>query len=93
MKKRIFPDFTGKCVSVTPAGQPHTYTIECPQLEMQHGRLFLIGIVPRGISNCDWSEGAVCAIAWDQVSTYLVFDSAKDYLKRLSKFEKNKRKA
>ena len=29
------------------------------------------------------SEGALIGVAWDKVTDYLVFDSAKDYWKRL----------
>jgi hypothetical protein len=92
MKKTV-PDFTNKFLSVSIAGDEHTYAIDCPRFETQGGRLFLVGSVPRGGSTADWSEGVVSAIAWDQVTDFLVFDSAEDYVKRLAKFKKHKRNA
>ena len=92
MKKiPTFPDFTHKLVSVSLVGESHAYALGNPRMEMQGGRLFLVGTVPPGGASFDWSEGAVTAVAWDQVNNYLVFESAKDYRKRLTKFRKHKK--
>jgi hypothetical protein len=91
MKKTV-PDFSGKLVSLSIAGDSHTYTMERARFESQGGRLFLVGIVPHGGSNGDWSEGARCAVAWDGVTDYLVFDSVEHYQKGLARFEKYKSK-
>ena len=88
----IFPNFSGKFVSLSIAGDSHTYAMERAHFELQGGRLFLVGIVPHGGSNGDWSEGAGCAVAWDGVTDYLVFNSIEHYLKGLAKFEKYKKK-
>jgi len=96
MKKTTFPDFSGKLISVGIVGDDHTYAIDHPRFVSQGGRWFLVGTVPPGGSSGDWSEGAVSAVAWDQVTDYLVFDSAKHYQKRLAifeKYKKHKRKA
>jgi hypothetical protein len=93
MKKTRLPDFTKKLVSVSMAGDEHSYALDCPRFETQGGRLFLVGTVPHGGSTSNWSEGAMCAIAWENVTDYLVFDSAKHYQKRLEIFKKHKRKA
>jgi len=93
MNKMTFPKFTNKFVQVSITGDSHTYSMASPRFETQAGRLFLVGTVPRGGSTGDWSEGAVCAVAWEQVTDYLVFDSAKDYSKRLAKFKKHKHKS
>ena len=91
MNKTI-PDFSGKLVSLSIAGNDHTYTMVQTHFESQGGRLFLVGIVPRGGSSGDWSEGARCAVAWDGVTDYLVFDSVEQYQKGLAKFGKHKSK-
>jgi hypothetical protein len=91
--KNIRPDFTKKLVSLSLVGDEGTRILDCPHWEMQAGRLFLVGIVPRGGSGGDWCEGIQCAAAWDQVTDYLVFDSAKHYRKQLAIYEKRKRKA
>ena len=96
MKKTQHSGFTDKFVAFTVIGDDHTLTMEKPRFELQRGRWFVVGIVPHGASNGDWSEGALRAVAWDQVSHYLAFDSADHYRKGLKKFatyEKSKRKA
>jgi hypothetical protein len=90
--KDTVPNFRGKFVSVSLAGEDCSHAIDRPRFEVQGGRLFLVGVIPRGGSTGDWSEGAVCAIAWDSVTDYLVFDSAKHYRKALAKFRKHKGK-
>ncbi len=90
--KKTHPNFGGKLVSLSIAGDSHTYAMERARLESQADRVFLVGIVPRGGSSGDWSEGAACAVAWDAVTDYLVFDSVEHYQKRLAKFEKYKKK-
>jgi hypothetical protein len=93
MKKTTHPDFTGKFVSFSIIGDDHTFGMDRPHFELQGDRWFVIGTVPHGCSNGDWSEGAMNAIAWDQVNNYLVFDSVKHYLHGLKKFKKYKHKA
>ena len=72
------------------AGDEHSYVLDRPRFETQGGRLFLVGTVPPGGSANDWSEGAACAVAWEKVTDYLVFESAKHYQKRLKIFRKHK---
>ena len=73
--KKPRPDFSKKVVSCGIIGNEHTSAVERPRFEMQGGRLFLVGTVPRGGSSRDWSAGVVSAVAWDQVTDYLMFDS------------------
>ena len=90
--KKPLPDFSRKLVSVSLAGEDDGRAVECPQWEMQGGRLFLVGTVPRGGSTRDWCEGVVSAVAWDQVTDYLVFDSVDHYRERLRIYERRRRK-
>ncbi len=90
--KKSLPDFSKKLVSVSLAGEEDSRAIECPRWEIQGGRLFLVGTVPRRGSTRDWCEGIVSAVAWDQVTDYLVFDSAAHYRERLSIYERRKAK-
>jgi hypothetical protein len=92
MKKPKLPNFSKKFVSASIIGDEYSYTVDRPHFEMQGGKLFLIGTVPRGVSSGDWIEGAVRAVAWDRVTDYLVFDSVEHYRKGLAKFEKYKKK-
>ena len=86
--KSSLPDFSQKLVSLSFASSEASQCIEHPRWETQGGRLFLVGTVPRGGSARDWCEGIVSAVAWDQVSDYLVFDSVKDYRARLKIHQK-----
>src|SRR5262249_18364322 len=90
--KSGLPDFTNKVVSVSIAGEDDGRCLEHPRWETQRGRIFLVGAVPRGASKNDWCGGIPSAVAWDQVTDYLVFDSAAHYLKCLRVYEGKKRK-
>ena len=90
--EKALPDFSKKLVSFSLAGDDDARAIDRPRWETQGGRLFLVGSVPRGGSTRDWCEGIVSAVAWDQVTDYLVFDSADHYRKRLKIYERRKGK-
>ncbi len=91
--KKGLPDFSTKLISVSLAGEDDGRALDRPHWEMQGGRLFLVGMVPRGGSTRDWCEGIVSAVAWDQVTDYLVFDSSEHYRERLRVYVGPKRKA
>jgi hypothetical protein len=86
------PDFSKKLVSLSLIGREQGSVVDRPCWEMQGGRLFLVGTVPLEGSTYNWSKGVACAVAWDQVTDYLVFDSVEDYLKRLDIYERHKKK-
>ena len=90
--KRKLPDFTNKLVSLGLHGEDEGRPVLHPHWELQGGRLFLVGTVPRGGSSGDWCEGLMDAVAWDEVTDYLVFDSAAHYRQRLAVYERRKRK-
>ena len=87
MKDRL-PDFTGKIVSFSTADS--TLGIDEPRFETQGGRLFVVGVVPTGATTSDWAVGVRCAVAWEAVTDYLVFESVGDYKGRLIRSRKKK---
>lgn len=91
MKSKL-PDFTNKLVSLALHGEDEGRPVDRPHWELQGGRLFLVGTVPHGGSIGDWCEGVPSAVAWDEVTDYLVFDSAEHYRKRLAVYERKKGK-
>lgn len=93
MKKTPLPDFTKKIVQVSLIGDNHSYALVSPHFQVQGERLFLVGAVPPGGTSSNWSEGAICAVAWDKVTDYLVFESIKHYQKSREIFKKHTRKA
>lgn len=93
MNKAKLPDFTKKMVSVSIASEEDGRCVDRPQWEVQGGKLFLVGTVPRGGSTNDWCAGIKSAVAWDQVTDYLVFDSSEQYRERLAIYYNKKRKS
>ena|ERR1035441_5131718 len=81
--KTQLPDFEGKVVSVVCKNEDTGQLIRSPKFEGQGGRLFLVGTVPEDASQDNWMEDLPCAIAWDTVQDYVIFDSMSDYLTRL----------
>ena len=81
--KKHLPQFAGKVLSVLCAGEDTGQLIRDPSFREQGGRLFWVGLVPEEASRDNWMEGLPCAIAWDAVQGYVVFDSMSDYLARL----------
>jgi hypothetical protein len=90
--RKSLPDFSKKLVSLGLIGDVESYALDRPVWENQGGRLFLIGKVPRGASTRDWCEGLIASVAWDRVTDYLIFDSAKHYRKQLAIYKKRRRK-
>jgi hypothetical protein len=89
-KKPRLPNVTNKVVSVSIAGDDDGRCLEHPRWETQGGRLFLLGTVPHGASTNDWCAGLPSAVAWDQVTDYLVFESPERYLERSAVYEAKK---
>ena len=90
--KADLPDFSKKVVSVSIAGEDDGRCLEHPHWETQGGRLFLVGPVPPGASKNNWCDGLPSAVAWDQVTDYLLFDSAEHYAECVRAYEGKKRK-
>ena len=90
--KTGLPDFSKKVVSVSIAGEDDGRCLEHPHWETQGGRLFLVGVVPGCASKNNWCGGVPSAVAWDQVTDYLVFDSAEHYAECVRLYEGKKRK-
>ncbi len=75
-----FPDFDGKTVVFYIGVERRTATIRSPKCEMRGDRLFLVGEAETSPGH--WAEGALAAVAWESVSSYLCFDEAEWPAKR-----------
>jgi hypothetical protein len=89
--KNILPDFSNKAVSVVLVGEEVSRLIVSPRFDRQAGRVFLVGKSPVGASKKDWLAGLEEALAWDQVQEYVVFESAKDFFKRLKTWSRREK--
>ena len=76
-------DFSGKIVSFGTAGD--TLAIKNPKFEVQFERIFVVGVIPDGATNYDWAVERPCAVAWDSVTDYLVFDSEEKFRELIDK--------
>ena len=83
MKTDKLPDFASKVLSIGIAGSDEAASMAKAQFKVIGDRLFLVGIVPKKGSGSDWVEGVECAVAWDTVTDYLVFESQAQYEERL----------
>lgn len=77
-KKLDFSIFEGKTVSFGTVDD----NLAVKDIEFKEilGRVFIVGKVPKATTTNDWAEGKVCAVAWDSVSDYIVFESEDDYV-------------
>jgi len=88
MKEIDYPDFSDKCLSIRIEGSDHSFDLCNPKFELQAGKLFLIGKVPKGSSASNWDVGKMNAVLWDQVRSYLIFDSEEEITKAFEISEK-----
>ena len=80
------PDFANKIVAFSTVTDS-TLAIENPTFESQFERLFVVGHIPKGATTNDWAAGRPCAIAWESITDYIVFDTNEQYLELLEKSE------
>jgi len=92
MEKKKLPDFKGKCLSLSIMDDSYSYDLFNPYFDYQGDRLFILGTIPAGASESDWSEGCQGAVAWDRVTQYAVFDSVEAYTEATNKSKEYKKK-
>ncbi len=85
MVKKKFTDFKGKCLSLSIMNDSCNHDLYNPYFDYQGDRLFILGTIPAGASEADWSVGCKGAVAWDQVTEYVVFDSVEAYTAAINK--------
>lgn len=87
MNKVALPNFSGKCISMMLINESHSHDLNNPHFEYQGGRLFIIGTIPEGASESDWSGNQTGAVAWDRVRDYVLFDNLETYTNAVKKSE------
>jgi hypothetical protein len=76
-------DFEGKVVTFSSA--ENTLAMMNIKFEVIKNRLFVVGEIPKSSTTNDWAVGRTCAIAWDSVTDYIVFDSESQYIELIEK--------
>ncbi len=87
MKKEKLPDFSGKCLSIALRDDSFSHDLYDPHFEYQGGILFIIGTIPKGATESDWSANHTGAVAWSSVKDYVIFENLNDYNKSINKSE------
>lgn len=88
MNTENLPDFNGKIIVFYVAGAPPSLQegalLEYVSFKQFGQKLYVVGRVPEvDAENGDWVSNLQGGIAWDSVTSYLVFDSREDYLSRM----------
>lgn len=87
MSTESVPDFSGKVVLLYVADAPHGIAdgvvFEYPEFRTMGGRLFLLGRIPEVLGQ-EWVAKLQTGVAWDSVTSYVLFDSREDYQKRMA---------
>jgi hypothetical protein len=79
-----FPEFDGKCLLIYSTNNvaSHSVLVENARFETQAGRLFIVGNGANIGGHANWTRGIPVCIAWDQIESYYVFDSAEQHRQR-----------
>lgn len=88
MQRDDLPDFTGKLevfyTSSAPRGIQDGVLMEFISFAEHGGRLFVTGRLPEvATKDLDWVSNLQTAIAWNDVTNYVVFNSREDYVARV----------
>lgn len=88
MDTESLPDFHGKLVvfyiSNAPDALQDGAVLEYISFKKFGDKLFVVGRVPEiDAENGDWIANLQGGIAWDAVTSYLIFDSRENYLSRM----------
>ena len=78
-----FPDFSGKCVSISIMDDDVSHDLFNPRFENQAGRIFIVGESPDGCTESNWVSGVTSCVAWDRVTDYFVFNNLDEYKKAI----------
>ncbi len=82
-EKQINEIFSGKVVSFDLIQQDATFSLKEISAYKLNNRIFISGKIPKAATVNDWAEGLTGSIAWESIINFVIFDSEKDYIKRL----------
>ena len=71
--------FKGKTVSF--GSDSDTLAIKNITFKLIHDKLFVVGQIPLSATDKDLALNKQCAISWDSVTDYIVFDSEEEHSK------------
>ncbi len=89
-QREELPDFSGKMVVFYTSNAPRAVQdgilLEFITFQIYGGRLFVNGRIPlTDNKGMEWESNLKAAIAWDDVTHFVVFDSREDYIERTGK--------
>jgi len=84
MIKKI-SELQGKTVSFG-TGNDTLAIKDCQFMELE-GKLFVVGKVPQSATQNDWALGQECAISWETVTDFIIFETEEKYVDLIQKSE------
>ena len=78
---------TNKIISLSTSAED-SITLKDACYDLVYGRLFIIGQICKGSTINDWALDRPCAIAWESVVDFMIFDSESQYQSMIKKAEK-----
>ena len=86
MKNKIEKMLTNKIISLSTSAED-SITLKDASYDLIHNRLFIIGQISKGSTTNDWALDRPCAIAWESVVDFMIFDTESQYEAMIEKAE------
>jgi len=86
MKNKIENMLNNKIISLSTSADD-SMTMKDVSFDLIHNRLFIVGQISNGSTTNDWALGRPCAIAWDSVIDFMIFDTESQYEEMINKAE------
>ena len=93
MSNSTYPDFSGKAILFDTIGKlsDEAFLVENVKFEIQAGKLFITGNMANAGGSDNYSRGLPVGIAWDQIQSYIVFDSVQQFIQRKDEYYEDAR--
>ena len=86
MQNKIEKMLSNKIISLSTSADD-SITIKDSSFDLIHNRLFIVGEISKGSTTNDWAVSRPCAIAWDSVIDFMIFDTESQYEAMIEKAE------
>jgi hypothetical protein len=85
------PDLSGKHVLFHLYNSTESYLLQDISFERYDGRVFVQGRMSKGLAESVWTRGLQASLAWENIKSYLIFDTPEEYSIREEKWKKWKK--
>ena len=78
-------ELIGKTVTFSTATD--TLAIKDCKFKTLNNRVIIVGKIPKTATSNDWAVEQSCAICWDAITDFIVFDDELTYVEKMKKSE------